>query len=70
MQEMPETKIVHEKLVSQQGVASIAPAVMLRVVIVGAGFGGLHVARALRNIPVHETDLLPAPVTRALQWKL
>ncbi len=42
MQEMPETKIVHEKLVSQQGVASIVPTVMPRVVIVGAGFGGLH----------------------------
>ena len=52
MQEMPETKIVHEKLVSQQGVASIVPAVMPRVVIVGAGFGGLHAARALRNVPV------------------
>ena len=52
MQEMPETKIVQEKLVSQQGVASIVPAVVPRVVIVGAGFGGLHAARALRNVPV------------------
>jgi NADH:ubiquinone reductase (H+-translocating) len=29
------------------------PAVMPRVVIVGAGFGGLQAARALRNAPVH-----------------
>ena len=55
MQEMPETKIVQEKLVSQQGVASIVPAVVPRVVIVGAGFGGLHAARALRNVPVQVT---------------
>ena len=55
MQEKPETKIVHEKLVSQQGVASIVPAVVPRVVIVGAGFGGLHAARALRNVPVQVT---------------
>ncbi len=32
-----------------------APAVMPRVVIVGAGFGGLHAARALRKAPVHVT---------------
>jgi NADH:ubiquinone reductase (H+-translocating) len=31
------------------------PAVMPRVVIVGAGFGGLRAARALRNAPVHVT---------------
>src|SRR5437763_6535494 len=31
------------------------PAVMPRVVIVGAGFGGLQAARALRNVPVHVT---------------
>jgi NADH dehydrogenase len=31
------------------------PAVMPRVVIVGAGFGGLHAARALRKAPVHVT---------------
>ena len=58
MQEMPETKIVHEKSVSQQGVASAqhpVPAVMPRVVIVGAGFGGLQAARALRNVPVQVT---------------
>lgn len=31
------------------------PALMPRVVIVGAGFGGLRAARALRNAPVHLT---------------
>jgi NADH dehydrogenase len=31
------------------------PAVMPRVVIAGAGFGGLRTARALRNAPVHVT---------------
>ncbi|TME65178.1 MAG: NAD(P)/FAD-dependent oxidoreductase [Chloroflexi bacterium] len=31
------------------------PAVMPRVVIVGAGFGGLQAARALRNVSVHVT---------------
>ncbi len=55
MQEIPETKIVHEKLVSQQGVVSTVSVVMPRVVIVGAGFGGLNAARALSNVPVHVT---------------
>ena len=55
MQEKPETKIVHENLVPRQGIVSTVPALMPRVVIVGAGFGGLHAARALRNIPIHVT---------------
>src|SRR5436853_611856 len=48
MQEMPETKIVHEKPVTLQDVASPMPAVMPHVIIIGAGFGGLQAARALR----------------------
>jgi NADH dehydrogenase len=36
-------------------VAKINPDVTPRVVIVGAGFGGLRAARALRNAPVHVT---------------
>jgi NADH:ubiquinone reductase (H+-translocating) len=55
MQEMPETKIVHEKPVTLPDTASPVPAVMPRVVIVGAGFGGLQAARALRNVPVQVT---------------
>src|SRR5947207_8862148 len=35
--------------------SNILPAVMPRVVIVGAGFGGLRAARALRNAPVQVT---------------
>ena len=46
---------MNEKLVLQQGIASAVPAVMPRVVIVGAGFGGLQAARALRNVPVQVT---------------
>ncbi len=58
MQEMPEMYIAHGKPVTLQGVASAqhpVPAVMPRVVIVGAGFGGLQAARALRNVPVQVT---------------
>ncbi len=55
MQEKSETYIVHEKPVTLQGTASAVPAVMPRVVIVGAGFGGLQAARALRNVPVQVT---------------
>jgi NADH dehydrogenase len=36
-----------------EGAAKKLPAVMPRVVIVGAGFGGLRAAMALRNAPVH-----------------
>jgi NADH dehydrogenase len=38
-----------------EAVPAHLPTVMPRVVIVGAGFGGLQAARALRNAPVHVT---------------
>src|SRR5713101_7631563 len=38
-----------------ESVAKKIPGVTPRVVIVGAGFGGLRAARALRNAPVHVT---------------
>lgn len=38
-----------------EGAAKKLPDTMPRVVIVGAGFGGLNAARALRNAPVHVT---------------
>jgi NADH:ubiquinone reductase (H+-translocating) len=38
-----------------ESVAKKIPGVMPRVVIVGAGFGGLQAARSLRNAPVHVT---------------
>src|SRR6266436_2904491 len=38
-----------------ESVAKKNPTVMPRVVIVGAGFGGLRAARALRDAPVHVT---------------
>src|SRR5205085_3520100 len=58
MQEVPETNIAHEKLLTPQSIErarSPVPAVMPHVVIVGAGFGGLQAACALRNVPVQLT---------------
>ena len=49
MQEVPETNTANEKQVTPQSDARApapVPAVMPNVVIVGAGFGGLHAARA------------------------
>jgi NADH dehydrogenase len=60
MKDVPDTKTntVDEGLVTPQSVERARPAVpalMPRVVIVGAGFGGLWAARALRNAPVQVT---------------
>src|SRR5437763_14719497 len=57
MKDTPDTepKTTGEQTVAPQDVAPAresVPAVMPRVVIVGAGFGGLHAARALRDVPV------------------
>jgi NADH:ubiquinone reductase (H+-translocating) len=53
MQEIPY--IEDEQSVTLPGVASRVPAVIPHVVIVGAGFGGLQAARALRDAPVRMT---------------
>jgi len=58
MKDVPETNSVDERLVAPQSVEParpVAPAVKPRVVIVGAGFGGLQAARALRDAPVQVT---------------
>ncbi len=60
MKDVPDTNTnaVDEDLVTPQSVERARPAVpalMPRVVIVGAGFGGLWAARALRNAPVQVT---------------
>jgi len=60
MKDVPdtETKTANEQLVAPQSVEPAresVPAVMPRVVIVGAGFGSLHAARALHNTPVQVT---------------
>ena len=53
MQEIPY--IEDEQSVTLPGVASRVPTVIPHVVIVGAGFGGLQAARALRDAPVRVT---------------
>ncbi len=60
MKDVPETKTntVDEDLATPQSVERARPAdreVMPRVVIVGAGFGGLQAARAFQNAPVQVT---------------
>jgi NADPH-dependent 2,4-dienoyl-CoA reductase/sulfur reductase-like enzyme len=50
MQEMPEAYIGEERPVTSPGVTSPMTGVIPRVVIVGAGFGGLQAARALGNV--------------------
>jgi len=60
MKDIPdtETKTANERLITPQSVEPAresVPAIMPRVVIVGAGFGGLQAARALRDAPVQVT---------------
>jgi NADPH-dependent 2,4-dienoyl-CoA reductase/sulfur reductase-like enzyme len=78
MQDVPdtETKNLDKGLVTPQGVEaarSAVPTALPHVVIVGAGFGGLRAATALRDVPVHVTVIdrnnhhLFQPSTR---WRL
>lgn len=60
MKDVPdrEANIANEQLAAPQSLVpahEAVPAIMPRVVIVGAGFGGLQAARALRNAPVQVT---------------
>ena len=60
MKDVPdtETKNLDKGLVTPQGVEaarSAVPTTIPRVVIVGAGFGGLRAATALGHVPVHVT---------------
>ena len=58
MSNVTQTNTASDNLTTQMNIErghDTLPAVMPRVVIVGAGFGGLQAARALRNVPVHVT---------------
>ena len=58
MSDVTQTNTASDNLTPQMSIErghDTLPAVMPRVVIVGAGFGGLQAARALRNVPVHVT---------------
>ncbi len=58
MQDIPETKTANEHPQTVQSVeptSTSLPALMPRVVIVGAGFGGLNAAKALGDAPVQVT---------------
>ena len=58
MSDVTQTNTASDNVTPQMSIErghDTLPAVMPRVVIVGAGFGGLQAARALRNVPVHVT---------------
>jgi len=58
MSNIEQTKAANESLTTPKSVERLhdtVPAVMPRVVIVGAGFGGLQAARALGDIPIQVT---------------
>ena len=58
MSNVTQTNTASDNLTTQMNIErghDTLPAVMPRVVIVGAGFGGLQAARALRNVPIHVT---------------
>ena len=58
MSDVTQTNTASDNLTPQMSIErghDTLPAVMPRVVIVGAGFGGLQAARALRNVLVHVT---------------
>src|SRR3954453_4564524 len=58
MSNIEQTKAANESLTTPKSIEVLhvtLPAVMPRVVICGAGFCGLHAARALGDIPVQVT---------------